>query len=78
MTSLEGKTTSLNLLEILILMQSGMQLASFAARTHYWHVVSLLSTRTLRSFSEKLLSGRINFIMPNLLENCDLNSKAEI
>ncbi|KAK4818263.1 hypothetical protein QYF61_009968 [Mycteria americana] len=50
-----GRINSLNLLETLFLTQLRIPLAFLATRAHCWLTVNLLSTRTPRSFSVKLL-----------------------
>lgn len=49
---------SLDLLETPFLMQAEMLVAFFAARAHYWFMISL-SIRTPRSFSAELLASRV-------------------
>lgn len=49
--------TWLNLLALLLFMHSG-RLPAFAARPHHWLMFSLLSAKTRRSFSVKLLSSQ--------------------
>ncbi|KAK4810782.1 hypothetical protein QYF61_008754, partial [Mycteria americana] len=51
-----GRITSLDLLAILCLMQPRIPLA-LAARAHCWLMFNLVSTRTPRSFSARLLSS---------------------
>ena len=52
------RTTSLNLLIMSCLAQPRRMVAVFAARARCWLVVGLLSTKTFRSFSAKLLSSQ--------------------
>ncbi|XP_069664098.1 coiled-coil domain-containing protein 169 isoform X3 [Haliaeetus albicilla] len=54
----KGRITSLDLLAAFFLMEPGWPLAFFAARAHCWRVAILLSTRTRRSFSAKLLPSQ--------------------
>ena len=55
----EGSAPSLDLLEMLFLMQAWRLLAFFAARSPCWLVVSFLSARTPRAFPARLLSSRL-------------------
>lgn len=50
-----GRATSLSLLPKLLLMQLRLLSVSFAARTQYWVIFNLVSIRTPRPFSAKLL-----------------------
>ena len=52
-----GRITFLHLLAILLLMQPRIPLAFFTARAHGWFMFSLVSTRTPRASSVKLLSS---------------------
>ena len=52
-----GKISSIDLLPVLCLMQLRIPFAAFAARSYSWLMFNLVSTRTSRPFSAKLLSG---------------------
>ena len=58
-----GRTTSLNLLVTLLLMQPRIQLACWAARTHWQLMLNFSSIDTPKSFSSELLSSHS---LPNL------------
>lgn len=61
----EGRITSLDMLEVFFLMQLGIALILFAAKTHFWLMISLVTTRTPRTFSAGLLSswGTLNMYL---------------
>lgn len=61
-----GRITSPDLLTTL-LMQPGVLLATFAARTRCWLVFNLVSNRTSKAFSAKLLLGHL---VPCVLSAC--------
>jgi len=62
LTSVEkrGRIPSYGLLATLLLMQPRILLAFFAARAHCWLMSSLVSSRTTRFFSLKLLSSQFD------------------
>ena len=53
------KITSLDLLAMLCLMQPRRLLVFLAAKVHCWLMVNLVSIRSPRSFSAKLLSSKL-------------------
>jgi len=53
----EGRRTSLTLLATLCAMHPGVPLAFLATRANCWFMVTLLATKTPRSFSSELLSS---------------------